>query len=146
MCQQKLGNGLQETFLILFGKTKEMLLCASKHVRIEPLDVDGVDVHPVSSFKLLGVNIERNLKWNSHINSICPKTNSRIYFLKHLRRSGVGLENLLHFYHSVIRPVLEYACPSWSTSLTCEQSDRLRLVQKRALSIIFNMSVIEKYS
>ena len=122
-----------------------MQLCSSKHARIEPLDVDGIDVHFVSSFMRLRVNIDYNLKWNSHIDSICSKANSRIYFLKHLKRNGVGLEDLIHFYHTVIRPVLEYACPVWSTSITYDQSARLELVQKRALSIIFNMSVFENY-
>jgi hypothetical protein len=51
----------------------------------------------------------------------------------------------LYFYYSVIRPVLEYACPAWHTCLTRDQSDRLEMVQKRALSIIFNMSVYENY-
>jgi hypothetical protein len=99
----------------------------------------------LSSFKLPGVNIDCDLKWNSHVDSICSKANSRVYFLKHLRRSGVELEDLLHFYYSVIRPVLEYACPSWHTCLTRDQSDRLEIVQKRALSIIFNMSVYKNY-
>ena len=65
--------------------------------------------------------------------------------IKHFKCSGVELEDLIHFYFSVVRPVLEYACPSWHTGLTRDQSDRLETVQKRALSIIFNMSVFENY-
>ena len=41
--------------------------------------------------------------------------------------------------------MLEYACPAWHTGLTCDQYDRLETVQKRALSIMFNMSVFENY-
>jgi hypothetical protein len=52
---------------------------------------------------------------------------------------------LINFYYSVIRPVLEYACSAWHTGLTLEQSDRIEAVHKRALSIIFNMSLYENY-
>jgi hypothetical protein len=69
----------------------------------------------------------------------------RVYLLKHLKRSGVDLDDVLHFYYSVVRPVLEYACPAWHTGLTRDKSDRLEAVQKRSLSIIFNMSVSKNY-
>ena len=127
------------------NKTKEMLLCALNRANVDLLELNNVAIQSVSSFKLLGVNIDCNLKWNSHIDSICSKANTRVYFIKHLKRSGVELEDLLHFYFSVVRPVLEYACPAWHTGLTRDQSDRLETVQKRALSIIFNMSVFENY-
>jgi hypothetical protein len=34
-----------------------MLLCPSKHARVESLKVDGVDIQSVSSFKLYFVSI-----------------------------------------------------------------------------------------
>ena len=120
-------------------KTKEMFLSAFNRASVDLLELNNVETQSVSSSKLLGVNIVCNLKWNSHIDSICSKANTRVYFIKHLKRSGVELEDLLHFYFSVVRPVLEYACPAWHTGLTRDQSDRLETVQKRALSIIFNV-------
>ena len=47
---------------------------------------------------------------------------------------------MLHFYISVIRPVLEYAVAAWHTGLTKEQSDELEALQKRALRIIYGGS------
>ena len=38
----------------------------------------------------------------------------------------------------MIRPVAEYACPVWHSSLTVEQSNRIESFQKRALQIIYN--------
>jgi hypothetical protein len=44
---------------------------------------------------------------------------------------------MLHFYKSVISPVLEYACPVWHNSLTTEQSDRIEsILQKRTFKVI----------
>ena len=38
----------------------------------------------------------------------------------------------------MIRHVAEYACPVWHSSLTVEQSNRIKSFQKRALKIIYN--------
>ena len=59
------------------------------------------------------------------------------HFLKQLKRSGAGRDDLLCFYNTVIRPVLEYACPAWHSSITAAQSRSLESIQRRAMKIIF---------
>jgi len=44
----------------------------------------------------------------------------------------------MYFYISVVRPILEYACPVWHTGLTAAQSDALESVQMRAICIIYS--------
>ena len=46
-------------------------------------------------------------------------------------------DDLYHFYTTVIRPILEYACSVWYSSLTVEHSNRIEAIQKRAFRIIF---------
>ena len=41
-----------------------------------------------------------------------------------------------NFFLTVIRPVLEYACSAWHTSLTKQQTTSLENIQRRALQII----------
>jgi len=43
---------------------------------------------------------------------------------------------MLYFFLTVIRPVLEYACPAWHTSLTKQQATSLENIQHHALQII----------
>ena len=57
--------------------------------------------------------------------------------MKQLKRSSADSDDLLHFYLSVIRPVLEYVCPAWRTSLTQDQVNRIERIQKRAMLIIY---------
>jgi len=59
-----------------------------------------------------------------------------MYFLKLLKRSRVSIVDLQYFYISIVRPVLEYACQVWHSSLTKEQSTSIEKIQKRALRII----------
>ena len=50
---------------------------------------------------------------------------------------------MLHFFKTVIRSILEYACPVWHNSLTIEQSDQIESIQKRALKIMSGLSTID---
>jgi len=84
----------------------------------------------VEDFKLLGVWVSANLTWNKHVDQIISKATSRLYFLKQLRKASAPPEDMLLFYTSVIRSVLEYAAPVWHSSLTAEQKDSLESVQK----------------
>jgi len=63
-------------------------------------------------------------------------TAPRLYYLKQLRRAGLPSGDLLYFYLTVIRPVLEYGCVVWHHGLTVAQSQKLESLQKRALRII----------
>ena len=92
----------------------------------------------VATFKLLGVYVSCDLKWSEHVDAIVSKAASRLHFLKQLKRAGAPIRHLLHFYISVLRSVLEYACPVWHSSLTVAQSDALESVQKRAISMIYS--------
>lgn len=123
---------------INFGKTKEMIIGTSKNDNIPHLiNSNSESIERVTVFKLLGLTVDNNLKWNSHVNSICAKASSRLYFLKQLKRSSVSLDDLLYFYCTVVRPILEYACPVWHSSLTKELSDCIERIQKRAIYVIF---------
>jgi len=54
-----------------------------------------------------------------------------------------GRDDLMHFYESYIRPVLEYACAVWHSSLTIEQSKRIENIQRRAVTITDSDVVLE---
>ena len=47
-------------------------------------------------------------------------------------------------YLTVVRPIVEYACPVWHTNLPMYRSDSIEMIQKRDLSGIFpGMSYID---
>jgi len=77
------------------------------------------------------------MKWMQHVDVISSKISSTWYFLKQLKRSGAGPEDLLFFYVTAICPVLEYACPVWHLSLTVAQTKALESLQQWAMKIIF---------
>ena len=86
-------------------KTKELLIGSVVKDPPPPVNLSGTLVERVTTFKLLGVHVASDLKWTQHIDAITSKAVSRLHFLKQLKRSGAGGDDLLYFYVTVIRTV-----------------------------------------
>ena len=54
-----------------------------------------------------------------------------------MERAGLSSDDLLAFYYSVIRSVLEFSCQLFHRSLPKYLSDDIERIQRRALRIIF---------
>jgi len=93
---------------INYSKTKEMLLSPLLKLIVQGLDIDHNLIERVSGFKLLGVHVSYNLSWNLHVDYICARVNTRVHYLKRLKRAGLPADRFAHWYISVIQPVLEY--------------------------------------
>ena len=98
--------------------TKELIMSQLCNSQVPPVNNPGEDVERVTKFKLLGVIVNQSLKWNDHILSVQRKANSRIYFLKSLKRVGLKTVDLVLFFKSISFSVLEYASAVWHSSLT----------------------------
>ena len=77
------------------------------------------------------------MTWKRHVDNIVKKAGKRIYMLYQLKRAGVNQADLITIYISVVRPVVEYACPVWNTNLPIYLSDNIEMIQKRAVRAIF---------
>ena len=113
-----------------------MLVSFGNPPDISPLIMNNTEIEMVTETKLLGVYIQSNLKWDAHIEYLNKKAASRLHFLRCLKRSGLSSSELVTIFITMIRSVLEYACPVWSTCLTKELSDDLESIQERACRII----------
>ncbi|KAJ8019406.1 hypothetical protein HOLleu_40985 [Holothuria leucospilota] len=56
-----------------------------------------------TTFKLLGVFIQCDLKWDTHVNEIVSKGNSRLFILQKLKFHGLSSSDLLTIYLSSVR-------------------------------------------
>ena len=119
-------------------KCKEMLINFMRfpNFTLTPLVVGNNVIDSVSTYKILGVFIDSDLRWNSHVDYIVKKACKKLYSLRVLCRAGVDRRSILEVYLSSVRPVLEYAVPVWQ-SIPNYLSDKIESIQKRALRIIF---------
>ena len=94
-------------------KCKELTVYFCRHIGNFPPDlaVTGNALATVEAHKVLGITIQSNLKWDSHVNEIVGKASKRLHILRVLKRSGAPPHDLLRVYIALIRSVLEYCCP-----------------------------------
>ena len=83
----------------------------------------------------MGVYISDDLSWNAHIEHIVKTTYKRLYALRALKKSDLTITQLVQVYCSIVRSVLEHACPVWA-ALPKYLEDAIESVQKRALRIV----------
>ena len=105
---------------------------------IPSIVIDGNLVETVEYAKLLGVTLSNDLTWNRHVECIVKKRVPKEYIMLYrLNRAGISKLDLVTLYISVVRQVLEYACPVWHINLPKYLSDSIELIQTRALKSIF---------
>ncbi len=121
----------------LWTENKEIVISFKKvHPFIPPLKINGLNIDRVTISKLLGIYVSNDLKWGPHVDKIHAKAFKMLYFLTCFKRVDVEENELLDYYRSVFRSVVEFACPAWSTGITKGQSDSLEQIQKHAIYII----------
>ena len=105
----------------------------------------GNETIPTSdSFKYLGVIIQSDLKWNSHITCITGKANRSLGIL---RRSlaEAPVKTKLTAYKTIVRPILEYATPVWSPHYV-GLINTVDKVQRRAVRWIYYLKKYDSVS
>ena len=125
------------------GKTKTMLFNTAKNWDFLPqIQVDGTNLEVVEEYKLLGVIISSDLKWDKNTEHITKKAFSRLWMIRRLKNLGLKTESLLQIYKTQVRCLLEYGAVTWHSMLTHENKKSIERVQKSALSIILGPSYI----
>ena len=124
--------------MVLNGdKTKEMVIHFGRTgADTAPVLIDNTVVEQVTSFKLLGCTVNNQLSWQDHVDCIYAKASRGLYFLCLLRRTGVKPHDIVRVFTSAGRSILEYACASWHTCLTGQQSEKIESIQRRAMCIV----------
>ena len=119
-------------------KCKELLSCFKKTPpSCDKVRLTGVEFEGVPTAKVLGVTIRSDFIPNYHIDTITDKAAKRLYLLRELKIARIGISDLVQFYCSVIRSVLEYACQLFRHSLPGYLSDNMERIQRRAMRVIF---------
>ncbi|CAG2202636.1 unnamed protein product [Mytilus edulis] len=89
--------------------------------------------------KLLGVTLDEKLKFDTHINLMQKRANNAIYVIRDIKgMGGISRSKLLQIYNSMVRSIMEYACPVWQIT-SAENMKKLEAVQRKGLSICLGL-------
>ena len=132
----------QLKFILNEKKCKEMRIQFSRvENSCHPLTINHKELEIVSHAKVLGVIISNDLKWNSHIECVINRNSKRLYFLRQLKRAKLPRGDMIYFYCSCIRSIIEYAAPVFHYALPRYLSDDFERIKKRALFIILGPEI-----
>ena len=113
-----------------------MVFSRSKAQFATRLMIDDQVIERVSVSKLLRIWISDDMSWSRNTQEICKKAYSRLGMLTKLKYVGVPTEDLLDIYILFIRSVTEYCAVVFHSSLTLQQSEKIKKIQKTCLKVI----------
>ena len=114
-------------------KTKMMIFHQPQKKVIKPeIEIEGTRIECVDDFNLLGITINKNLHWKSHIDKVANKISKTIGILSKLKNVlPPSIKKTI--YNSLILPHLNYGILCWGYN--CR---RLINLQKKAIRKISN--------
>ena len=96
----------------------------------------GHAIENATTTKYLGVNIQDNMNWGTHINTITNKANNTLGFLRSNLKIG-NKKTKETAYKALVRPGLEYAATVWDPYTENEISS-IEKVKRRAARWVSN--------
>ena len=113
------------------SKTKAILFhTPQRRVQHPELYIDNVKVNFVDEFNFLGVILNENLKWNSHVDMVAKKISKTLGIMRKLKNT-LPLNTLLNIYNALILSYLNYGNIIWG-----DRGKKLFTIQKKAVRII----------
>lgn len=72
-----------------------MDFCSHKHLPLTPVNIQGLDIDFMDSFKYLGLHLYNKLDWTHNTNAIYKKGQSRLYLLLRFRSWGAAPKDFM---------------------------------------------------
>lgn len=124
-----LKNGL----ILNKSKTKILFFKTGQQQQKNILEkLQSKELQLVESHNFLGLNFDKNMKWEQHIKFVTNKMNSLRYALGVLRQS-TSLEICMTVYHACVESILRYGVVLWGAQSRTEQ---ILLAQKSIIRVI----------
>ena len=98
--------------------------------------IDNKEIKTTNSIKLLGINIDDQLRFNEHISVLCSKAAMQLNALSRLQKY-MGKSPKEAIINSFILSNFNYCPLVWHFS-SCESIRKIEKIQKRCLRIILN--------
>ena len=121
-------------------KTQLVCISASKSAEVNSyINANKSRLLSGNELKILGFWFSTEPTVELQVKKMESKFRSRLWALRHLKRSRMKSADLLFIYKSVVRSVLDFACPTYHTMLSVTQSERLERLQRRAMKCIYGV-------
>ena len=141
---------LKNKMKINSNKTKSMVITTRQKHQLSPLKLDlkvgNNCIEQVTSHKLLGIIIDQDLSWSSHITTLSKKLNRNLHLLSRLQ-SILPLHARKLFYFAHIKTHLDYVSVIWD-NCSKEKLKSIYSIQKRATKLVLqnhSLTAIDRF-
>ena len=132
-CVNKLSLNASKTKYVFFHKSRQN---SNIPLNLPMLKINQTEIMREKSLKFLGVMIDENLNWKSHIDLLVNKISKNIGVLYKASKI-LNIACLKNIYFALIHSYINYANIAWGSSYKTGLKD-IFLKQKQAVRIIFN--------
>lgn len=119
-------------------KTKYLLLKAQNNDKLDII-YNKTNIKNVNSYKYLGLNIDKNLNWNLHINEIALKCRKITGIFRRIS-NYIPNEVKRSIYFSLFHANIKYGLLIWGVSST-QNIKKLQIIQNKAIKNIYNLEL-----
>lgn len=119
-------------------KTNELVVDFRRrsHTPPTPVNIQGMDIERLDSYKYLGVHLNNKLDWTHNTMALYKRGQSRLYLLRRLRSFGVQGALLRTFFDTVVASAIFSGVVCWSSSISTADRKKLDKIIKKASSVL----------
>ena len=140
---ERVFNSVQERaeeMKMTVNSSKTHLLCINprgKQVTSFIKNLNGNTLKSGETLKILGFTFGCTPDVSVHTRLMMNRFASKMWGLRLLKRIGMSRSDLLFTYKTTLRPVAEFAAPSFHPILTREQTKSIERLQARSMKVIY---------
>lgn len=124
----KLTLNYDKSHFLVFSRRK------NSQFNMEPIKINNISITQVNSTKFLGVILQDNLSWKTHIDQILCKLH-KFSSILYLTRNSLNNQSLKLIYQSLVYPTLTYCCVIWGKAPN-KYINSIFIAQKKIIRII----------
>ena len=100
----------------------------------ETIDFHNQQIKKTSQIKFLGIILDENLTWNSHINDLCSKL-KRLFHIFYNIRNFLNKDNIKTLYYALVYSRIKYGISVYGQA--CDSKlKRIQTLQNRLLKVL----------
>ena len=134
MHANKLSLNVVKTQSLIIGSGPNIRKIESQHDAPPSFSIGDQDIEMITNTRYFGVQIDSNLNWDKHIDTIKTKANRALGLIKYSKKY-LSSDVLNKMYRRIVEPHLSYCCSVWGC---CSESkiDVLQNIQNREARIV----------
>jgi len=115
----------------LFGSEKRL-----QSTSVPAIHIKNETLEHVTTYKYLGVQLDKNLNFDTHIDDMCKKVRQRLGVLRRVR-DYLDEDTALMLYNALVMPVIDYCDVTYATC-TSKNLNRIEKLMAKGGRIILN--------